>query len=139
MEEDDTLITTPYPMFLLQLSLRKIQNPTVIQKDNSSQLCAGAEEVLPFHHQLSEKGTLTTSNSHLRKTDFTSDPKLPLLQERCTMLEGTQLVSVHRNSEAILKQLEEYRLFWGRTNVYNNITPTSKNPILPILSGPMEA
>jgi len=86
-------------MLSLQLSLRKLQNPKSVQKGNASQLCSVAEEILPFYHQSPEKGTLTTPNLHLSKTDFTSDPKLPLLQERCTMLAGTQLVSVHRKSE----------------------------------------
>lgn len=59
MEEDDVLITTPHPIFLLQLSFRKIRNPTAVQKDNCTRAELG-EEVLPFHHQLPEKGTLTT-------------------------------------------------------------------------------
>lgn len=50
---------------------------------------------------ITEKDTLMTQNLCLRETDFTSDTKLPLLQEKkkkCTMLEGTEVVSRDRNS-----------------------------------------
>lgn len=55
-----------------------------------------------LYHKLSEKGTLMTQNLCLKETNFTSDIKLPLLQEKkkkCTMLEGTQVVSGDRNSD----------------------------------------
>lgn len=78
-----------------------------------------------LYHKLSEKGTLMTQNLCLKETNFTSDIKLPLLQEKkkkCTMLEETQVVSGDRNSDkASSKQQGEHGLFWGSTIVYSHL------------------
>lgn len=112
-------------MLLLQLSFRKIWNPTAVQKNSCTRAPLG-EEVLWFSHQLSEKGTMITSNSQLRKADSTPYPKLPLLQKKVYNAGRNPAVYCRQKLRKI-KQLEDHGLFWSRSNVYNNLTPISKS------------
>lgn len=98
-EESDT--TTPHPMFLPQLSFREIWSATVVSLQlHRVELGVGRRDSSTPPAAIREGHSDHPQNPCLREIDFTSDLKLPVLQEeRCTMLEGTQMVSVDRNSE----------------------------------------
>lgn len=79
-----------------------------------------------LYHKLSEKGTLMTQNLCLKETNFTSDIKLPLLQEKkksvqCWKEPKWFLETETQINKASSKQQGEHGLFWGSTIVYSHL------------------
>lgn len=127
-------------MFLLQLSCRKTQNSTVVQKHKCTRAVrTGSSTPLP----------VTTERCFDHLKPILEKNRLSLISKAPT---GTKKVySAGRNSAGLcrqtqvskttLKQLEEHGIFRTRTSFYNNLTSTqekNRNTVLPILSGSTE-